>query len=173
MELAPANDQSVIVRLKEGEKTGNSRPISFELIVLVDHDGAEPSSNSVAAMNLLRLSSFFLDEPTWKERAVKLLKVFYEPMMQYPTTMPELLVSVMAYHIELRQVHIYGDMNDGKIHEFLRAVHGSFHPYADIIIHPPTSDGIISAHVCRGEQCSMSVSSPEALQELLSSPYHP
>ena len=41
----------------------------------LDQDGAEPSPNSVAVNNLIRLS-YFLDEPNYRDMAVKTVKAF-------------------------------------------------------------------------------------------------
>ena len=55
----------------------------------LQQDGAEPASNSVAAMNLLRLSSF-LDKPEYKERAMKIFEAFSERLAKIPMALPEM-----------------------------------------------------------------------------------
>ena len=54
-----------------------------------NQDGAEPASNSVAASNLLRLSSF-LDKPDLKERATKVFEAFSERLAKIPMALPEM-----------------------------------------------------------------------------------
>ena len=56
----PGEDPSVLLRVKE------------------DHDGAEPSGNSVAAINLVRLSSIFSDSRSerYRQNAERLLVNF-------------------------------------------------------------------------------------------------
>lgn len=54
-----------------------------------NQDGAEPASNSVAASNLLRLSSF-LDKPDCKEKAMKIFEAFSERLAKIPMALPEM-----------------------------------------------------------------------------------
>lgn len=57
------------------------------------NDGAEPSGNSVAALNLLRLSEFTLEE-SYQERALMLLSAFQNTLQRYPTALSEMLLAV-------------------------------------------------------------------------------
>ncbi len=70
------SDASIVVRMKE------------------DQDGAEPASNSVAAMNLLRLASF-LDNEGHRERAAKIFAVFNERLTKIPLAVPEMVSALM------------------------------------------------------------------------------
>ena len=56
-------------------------------------DGAEPSGNSVAALNLLRLSEFTL-EGQYHERALLLLSTFHDTLERYPTALSQMLLAV-------------------------------------------------------------------------------
>ena len=68
-----------------------------------DQDGAEPSGNSVSAMNLLRLASF-LNRPEWLHQAVDLLKLFSERLNKIPMAVPEMVSALLFYHESPKQV---------------------------------------------------------------------
>jgi len=61
-----------------------------------DHDGAEPSSNSISAMNLLRLSKL-LNNQLFKQQAEKIFKLFNVRLGQLPVTMPALVDAYLYY----------------------------------------------------------------------------
>lgn len=67
------------------------------IFVLLDQDGAEPSGNSVAANNLLRLGCI-LDCPEMKEKASKLLSSFTSRLSRIPVALPEMVSALMLYH---------------------------------------------------------------------------
>jgi uncharacterized protein YyaL (SSP411 family) len=54
-----------------------------------DQDGAEPASNSVAAMNLLRLASL-LDKEEHRTKAGKIFEAFAERLGKIPLALPEM-----------------------------------------------------------------------------------
>ena len=62
----------------------------------LDHDGAEPSGNSVAVANLVRLS-ILLDEPEYYRKAGKILTVFSDRLAKIPTSIPEMVSSLLMY----------------------------------------------------------------------------
>lgn len=60
-----------------------------------DYDGAEPSSSSVAALNLVRLASLLGDSSMW-EKANMIARSFSRVLTASPLAMPVLLVAVQA-----------------------------------------------------------------------------
>ena len=70
--------------------------MNIEITKILQQDGAEPASNSVAALNLLRLSSF-LDKPDYKERAMKVFEAFSERLTKIPMALPE-MASALAFN---------------------------------------------------------------------------
>jgi uncharacterized protein YyaL (SSP411 family) len=85
-----ADDPNVIVRLKE------------------DHDGAEPSANSIAAANLLRLD-VMLGLPGARERAIKTLEALRPQWMAVPHGLPQLLCAFELAFDAPRTVVLAGD----------------------------------------------------------------
>jgi hypothetical protein len=57
-----------------------------------NRDGAVPSGNSVAAMNLLRLEAFTGDR-RYREQVILLFSAFNDALVQQPTRLPELLLA--------------------------------------------------------------------------------
>lgn len=60
-----------------------------------DYDGAEPSSSSVAALNLVRLASL-LGDSTLLEKSKQIAKTFSQVLQASPLAMPTLLIAVQA-----------------------------------------------------------------------------
>jgi RNA polymerase sigma factor (sigma-70 family) len=59
-----------------------------------DFDGAEPSPNSVSALNLTRLSWFF-DNKDWARMAEKTINAFRIQLSRSPSSLPQMLVTVV------------------------------------------------------------------------------
>ncbi|MBW2667298.1 MAG: thioredoxin domain-containing protein [Deltaproteobacteria bacterium] len=68
-----------------------------------NRDGAVPSGNSVAAMNLLRLEAFTSD-PRYHERAILLFSAFNDTIVAQPTRLPELLLALDFFLGTTREV---------------------------------------------------------------------
>jgi uncharacterized protein YyaL (SSP411 family) len=83
-------------------------------------DGATPSSNSVAAMNLLRLASF-TGESRYRARAEEIFSAFSGYLTRFPTALPRLLAAV-DYHSDFpREIVLSGELGDARL-ETLRDV---------------------------------------------------
>ena len=67
-------DHSVLVRLK------------------ADYDGAEPTGNSVSALNLLRLA-WITGKEEWRQRGGATIKAFGNRLNEYPPILPQMLVA--------------------------------------------------------------------------------
>ena len=75
----------------------------FYTFIFTDQDGAEPSTNSVAAMNLLRLSHF-LDRADLHKMAVQLLASFSQRLSKIPVSAPYMAAAVNFLHSKTKQV---------------------------------------------------------------------
>lgn len=84
-----ANAPNVILRLKD------------------DHDGAEPCGNSVAAKNLLLLSSYFEHLP-YIDRAVKLFDTF-SGSSPFSYVLPEMFSALLLYDTYLPLLIVIGE----------------------------------------------------------------
>lgn len=72
-------------------------------ISCIAYDGAEPSGNSIAAENLLRLADYF-DRSEFKDKAVRLFGAFRHLLMQRPIAVPQLTSALVRYHDDATQV---------------------------------------------------------------------
>jgi uncharacterized protein YyaL (SSP411 family) len=92
-----------------------------------DHDGAEPSGNSVATLALLKLAAITGRED-FKKPAETTLRSFAHRLQNSPQAMPFMLHAVDFWLEEPRRVVIAGDPNDAKMRELLRAAHSVYQP---------------------------------------------
>ena len=67
-----------------------------------DQDGAEPSSNSVAASNLLRLSNLL--ERQYQPGASEVFRTFRNGMLEHPVALPQMLSAFMESSQTPKQV---------------------------------------------------------------------
>ncbi|KAL5018576.1 hypothetical protein ScPMuIL_004298 [Solemya velum] len=162
------NDEFMIMRLKE------------------DQDGAEPSGNSVAAMNLIRLASF-LNKADWIRQAEQVMMVFHEQLTRVPIAVPELVSSLMFLHSKPIQIIIVGDKDLPETKQLIACVHQHYLPNKILICVPDNSEGFFNqyldilpklekisshatAYVCQNFTCSLPVTSADKLSALLCDP---
>jgi uncharacterized protein YyaL (SSP411 family) len=149
-----------------------------------DYDGAEPSPNSIAALNLLRLAQI-KDAPECAERAKKTIAAFSDRLTQSPTTLPQMLVALDASLAKPRQIVIAGPRDAAATHALLREVHTHFLPdkillFADggagqqwlgerleFLRTVAPLDGKPAAYVCENFVCQLPTSDAVKLRELL------
>ena len=135
-----------------------------------DYDGAEPSGNSVATLNLLRLAHAFGNE-TYRASAEKTLHAFASKMSSQPTAMPQMLVALMQYLTPPQQIVLAGE----DITVFLDKLRPKFLPNHTVLRSgdvPPASnmpavDGQAAVYVCENFTCKLPSTRPEDLDELL------
>ena len=104
-----AGDPHLLVRLKE------------------DYDGAEPSANSVAAMNLLRFSRMLGDE----EAAIKadqIVALTSRTLEEMPAVVPQLLVALGCMQRSGRQMVVAGKQGLPDTEALLAKIRKDFHP---------------------------------------------
>ena len=63
------------------------------VVLFPDQDGAEPSPNSVAASNLLRLSNLL--DKQYQPGARDVFSTFREQMIEHPIALPQMLAAFM------------------------------------------------------------------------------
>src|ERR1039458_7332483 len=99
------------------------------LIVQVkeDYDGAEPSGNSVAAMNLLRLARM-TNRAEFRESAERTLAAFAPRLAAAPVALPQMLAACEFLLREPREVVVVGDRGGADTAALLRTLHASFGP---------------------------------------------
>jgi uncharacterized protein YyaL (SSP411 family) len=161
-----AGDPSLVMRVKE------------------DYDGAEPSGNSVAMRNLLRLAEM-TNRAEFRESAERALAAFAPRLAAQPSTLPQMLAACEFYLGERRQVIVVGERGGVDTRELLRVLHSRFVPgRVTMLVDSPearsvlgagipaiesmhTLDGRAGAYVCRNYTCDLPVFEAGKLAELL------
>ncbi|MCO5588488.1 hypothetical protein L7F22_042445 [Adiantum nelumboides] len=176
----PEGDSSILFRVKE------------------DYDGAEPSPNSVSAINLVRLSLLVHGDQAeyFRRTAEHLLAVFESRIKELPVAVPLMCCAADLLGVpSKRQIVIAGQKQSPEFQELLNASHGLYDPYKIVIPIDPgdiedqefwqklnpavlsmaqnTPTGRAVAYVCQNFTCHAPVDSPSKLVDLLKSPPGP
>jgi len=157
-----------------------------ELLLRVkeDYDGAEPSGNSVALGNLLRLAQIFNREDL-RAAAERLLAAFAPRLTALAVALPEMLARCEFRLGQERQIIIVGSRDAEDTKALLGTLHARFVPNKIVLLvdseesRAALSAGIpaiaemqpvdsrASAYVCRDYACQMPVNTAERLAELI------
>ncbi len=113
--LYGSNSESLIIRPKE------------------IYDGAMPSGNSVAALNLLRLSRLTGDQ-SLDEKARQILEVFAQQVNHYPRYYTHLLQSLIACLNPNKDIVIAGNIEDEEVRDFISKLNQNSSSYFTIIL---------------------------------------
>ncbi len=162
-----ADDPSVIVRLKE------------------DYDGAEPSGNSVSALNLIKLS-ILTANTGWRSMAERTITSFASRLEQNPDAVPLMLVALEELLADPLEIVIAGNRDADDTNRLLRVVRSRYRAGTVVLLADDsgerneleamlpvirgmkTVDGKAAAYVCRNFACQMPVTEQEGLRRLLS-----
>lgn len=148
------------------------------------YDGAMPSGNAVAALNLLRLASFTMDE-TLQTIADKQIKAFAGSVQEQPTSHSFMLVAMQFALGKRQEIVISGDPNDGLTKSMILEVQKAFCPNAIIALRPQgKADGNMklffpaidqrssisnqaAVYICENYACRQPIHELETLKEQL------
>ncbi|MCK5596533.1 MAG: thioredoxin domain-containing protein, partial [Candidatus Eisenbacteria sp.] len=148
------------------------------------YDGAVPSANSVAFLNLLRLSSAAARQEL-AERADALGRAFAGAVSRYPAGHTMFLVGLDYGIGPSVELVIVGDEGSEDTRALLAAARGRFLPNKVVLLRPPREagdvlalapwiehhvqvDGRATAYVCRDHECRLPVTDADALVRDLS-----
>ena len=142
------------------------------------YDGAAPSGNAVAALNLLRLHSYTTDDQ-FRIRAENLFKAFYQRLTDTPSALSEMLLAVDYYFdTPLEIILITPPGNPDAAEPFVDKFRDKFIPNRLLVAADekqaaanskiiPLAAGKKSAHgrttdyVCENGTCSLPAETPE------------
>ena len=148
------------------------------------YDGAEPSPNSTAAMNLLRLAQF-TDRAEWRDKAQKTLSAFAARLQSDPGGVPALASALDFRLSQTKQIVIAGDPGSADTQVLLQLVNQRFLPNKVVIL---ANDGVeqkqlarwlpflsgvtrkagrATAYVCENYVCKLPTADPETMARLL------
>jgi uncharacterized protein YyaL (SSP411 family) len=140
-----------------------------------DYDGAEPSGNSVSALNLCRLAEL-ADAPEMRGRAERVLSALAFNIEHGRESVPKLLCALDWVWAEPLQIVITGDA--GPEREAMgHVLAATYMPNTVRVLATPglrlplvngrPLDGAAAAYVCRGGACDLPVRTAEGLRAIL------
>jgi uncharacterized protein YyaL (SSP411 family) len=150
--MTSGDDPSVLVRSKS------------------DHDGAEPSGNSVMAINLLRLGRLFYDDDLLA-KAKRTIALFTARIAEYPIMMPLMIAAALEQSGPPRQIVIAASENAGETACLIHQARSAYRPGTALLLAPITGidpwlaervptmegmgpvDGKAAAYVCENFVC--------------------
>jgi uncharacterized protein YyaL (SSP411 family) len=138
------------------------------------YDGALPSGNSVALLNLLRLS-LLTGEAKYKEFASQVLRVFSEDVKRAPAAHTFMLLGVDFAVGPAYNVILVGEPQEDDVQNMLSALKTAYLPKMTVSLRLPDKAGLgyekiggkATAYVCRGQTCMPPTNDPEKMLELL------
>ncbi len=158
-------DASLLIRMKE------------------DYDGAEPSGNSIAALNLLRLAQM-TGRQDFGSSADKTLDAFASRVNGMPSAVPQMLVACEFGLSKPKQIILVGDRSTASAREMLGVLHSRFTPERIVLFVDGTSrqtltgylpavetmtaaDGKTTVYVCENYTCKLPTTDAAKFGELL------
>ena len=148
------------------------------------YDGAIPSGNSVAALNLFRLSHI-LGDHNLKEKALAVMESFSGQLSRAPTAFTMMLTALDFSLGPTREIVISGVPDAEDTRAMIQVVRNEFRPNNVVLLRPdgnasppivrlaPYTDlqvpvnGRATAYVCTGAACLQPVTDPAQLKLLL------
>ena len=149
------------------------------------YDGAVPSANSVAVLNLLRLGRL-TSNPELERKAAQMMNVFSGAVIQNPAAYTQFMISLDFAIGPAFEVVIAGNPDAADTNAMLQSVRREFQPNKVILLRPADEDvpdislvapftkeqkalaGKATAYVCRNYVCNKPTNDPAELASLLS-----
>lgn len=100
------------------------------------YDGATPSGNSAAAVNLLRLSGL-TGNPDFEEKAYKAFSAFGGIIKEYPMGHTHMLTALLMKSSKAREIVIVGSREDEDVKRMLDTISESFMPFTSVLLKDP------------------------------------
>ena len=147
------------------------------------YDGALPSGNSIAAMNLIRLGRLVLN-PEFEDMVQRIGDSFASQIEQVPLGYTQYLSALHFAIGPSYEVVIAGDPEQESTQMMLNKLRKSYFPHQVVLLRPDQADdwlienipaldaqvqinGQATAYVCQNYQCSAPTTDPEKMVELL------
>jgi uncharacterized protein YyaL (SSP411 family) len=142
------------------------------------YDGAEPTGNSVAVENLLRLSEF-TTEHAYRERAERVFAGFSSVLTRSPSSLTRMVAALDFYLDRPRELVFVMPESGGDLEPFLAQLRGTFLPnrvivrvregpeltalqeVVPLVQFKVAQGGVTTAYVCEAGMCERPTSDPE------------
>ncbi|CAG8495423.1 10453_t:CDS:10, partial [Cetraspora pellucida] len=158
-----------------------------------DHDGAEPSANSVSVSNLILLSNI-VNNPDYNVKAEQTLKYFAGALNMMPHSMSAMVASLMLHIKGVKQIMVIGREQNQIVQQFVETIRDQFIPSKTFLLAKPENellleknelvkaivqsefvdtskkgaeDNVPSVHICENFTCGMPISNIEDLLDKL------
>jgi len=150
------------------------------------YDGAIPSSNSVAALDLIRLARITLDQK-WEEKAENLFGAFSLEISQRPGAYGQMLIALDFFLGPSREIILAGSRGDPQLARMVKSIYSKFLPNKVVILRSPDEEinalvllipslepqkpigGKLTVYVCENHVCQLPVFELEKLDKMLQS----
>lgn len=148
------------------------------------YDGAIPSGNSMAALDLLRIGRLTMNTD-WEKKASDMLQAFAGSLQKQPTAYAQMLSAVDFYLGPAKEIVLAGNLNSPETAEMLKTINQRFLPNKVLAFHGdgpageelekliPFSEGFkmqggkTTAYVCENYVCQRPVNEIKQLAKLL------
>ena len=148
------------------------------------YDGAIPSGNSIAAMNLLRIARM-TGRSELENKALAVMSAFSLDVERNPSAYTQLMQALDFAVGPSIEVVVAGELAKSQTQALVKALHKDFIPNKVILHRPPGEnasivkiapytenqepdvDGATLVYICRNYACKKPVSAVNALQEIL------
>ncbi len=184
MQLQEKQDQLFWDSRKGGFFSTSGGDPSILIQMRDDYDGAEPSPNSVAAMNLLRLAQM-TDQKPWREKAEKVFAASAQRLQANPEALPQMAAALDFRLSKPKQIIIAGDPGAADTRALLRLVNERFIPNKILLVADGAQgqkqlaqwlpfiqtvtrkQGRATAYICENYACKLPTADPHEVARLL------
>ena len=137
LDLAVRLTDTQLARFEDRERGGFYSTATGETRLVLrmkdEYDGAEPSGNSVSAMNLLRLAEI-TDRSSYREAAARTLRAFASHIRVAPIAVPQMLASLAYSTGRHWQIVLVGEKEAEDTRAMVREVHHRFLPDKTVLL---------------------------------------
>ena len=144
------------------------------------YDGAVPSGNSTAMLNLIRLSRF-TGEPDLQAKAFDIADAFADTLKQSPSAFTQTLIALDFAAGPSYEIVIAGERNSADTLQFLKEIRkiyapnrilllndgGDINKIATFIENKIRKENLTTLYVCRNYSCNNPITSPDKIVDLL------
>ena len=147
------------------------------------YDGAIPSGNSIALMNLLRLSRM-TGNTKYDEKADQMLRMFGAPMRRQPSGFTAMLLGLRFVQSKSYEIVVVGEKEADDTQKMMDVINNASMHHAALLVKDKNSkdlldqvapftremqalNGAATVYVCQDFQCNLPVNDPDELAALL------